>query len=361
MKSKKGLNEKFISFLDQIDDSHKNDKLNLNDKVLIIDGLNTFIRSFSVNPAINEDGVHIGGIAGFLKSIRYTLSVIKPTRCIIVFDGKDGSKRRRKIYPEYKAQRKIKKRLNRNVDWGTAPANEEESMKLQLGRLVEYLEYLPLTIVSVDGIEADDTMAYVSKQFLSESKIVLMSTDKDFLQLVDDRVQVWSPTKKKFYGKETIKEEFEIESKNFLMYRVLTGDSSDNIPGIRGAGTKTLQKRLPILFEDKELSIDDLFKYISSSDDKTKLMQNISNNRDMLELNHKLMQLKDVDISGRAKESIQNICVAPIQKLLKPKFMKMLLEDTINMNIKNPQLWLKDTFNVLNSFAINKEDSNEGQ
>ncbi len=70
MKSKKGLNEKFISFLDQIDDSHKNDKLNLNDKVLIIDGLNTFIRSFSVNPAINEDGVHIGGIAGFLKSIR---------------------------------------------------------------------------------------------------------------------------------------------------------------------------------------------------------------------------------------------------------------------------------------------------
>ena len=90
-------------------------------------------------------------------------------------------------------------------------------------------------------------------------------------------------------------------------------------------------------------------------------MQNISNNRDMLELNHKLMQLKDVDISGRAKESIQNICVAPIQKLLKPKFMKMLLEDTINMNIKNPQLWWKDTFNVLNSFAINKEDSNEGQ
>ena len=97
----------------------------------------------------------IAGIAGFLKSIRYTLSVIKPTRCIIVFDGKDGSKRRRKIYPQYKAQRKVKKRLNRNVDWGTAPSNEEESMKLQLGRLVEYIEYLPLTIVSDDGIDND--------------------------------------------------------------------------------------------------------------------------------------------------------------------------------------------------------------
>ena len=87
MKSKKDLNEKFISFLDNIDESEKKGKLNLNDKVLIIDGLYTFIRSFSVNPAMNDDGVHIGGIAGFLKSIRYTLSVIKPTRCINVFDG----------------------------------------------------------------------------------------------------------------------------------------------------------------------------------------------------------------------------------------------------------------------------------
>ena len=206
MKSKKDLNDKFISFLDQIDDSHKNDKLNLNDKVLIIDGLNTFIRSFSVNPAINEDGVHIGGIAGFLKSIRYTLSVIKPTRCIITFDGKDGSKRRRKLYPQYKENRKVKKRLNRNVDWGTAPQDEEQSMIQQMGRLIEYLEQLPLTLVSVDGIEADDGMAHISQQLLPKSDIILMSTDKDFLQLVDDRVKVWSPTKKKLYNKKAVLE-----------------------------------------------------------------------------------------------------------------------------------------------------------
>ena len=250
MKSKKDLNEKFISFLDNIDESEKKGKLNLNDKVLIIDGLNTFIRSFSVNPAMNDDGVHIGGIAGFLKSIRYTLSVIKPTRCIIVFDGKDGSKRRRKIYPEYKAQRKIKKRLNRNVDWGTAPADEQESMKLQMGRLVEYLEYLPLTLVSIDGVEADDVMAYISKQLLLKSKIVLMSTDKDFLQLVDNRISVWSPTKKILYTPDKIKDEFGIPSKNLLTYRILDGDKSDNITGIQGAGLKTIIKYIPSIVED---------------------------------------------------------------------------------------------------------------
>ena len=205
MNSKKDLNEKYISFLEQTkDDTHKAVN-HLNDRVLIVDGLNTFIRSFAVNPALNEDGLHIGGMMGFLKSVRYTCDILKPSRCIIVFDGKGGSKKRQKLYPEYKANRKVKKRLNRNVEWGTAPQDEEESMKQQMGRLIEYLEHLPLTLISIDNVEADDVMAYISQQVLTESDIFLMSTDKDFLQLVDDRVKVWSPTKKKLY---TTKEVF---------------------------------------------------------------------------------------------------------------------------------------------------------
>ena len=181
MSSKKDLNEKYLSFLDQTkDDTHKAVN-HLNDRVLIVDGLNTFIRSFAVNPALNEDGLHIGGMVGFMKSVRYTCDILKPSRCIIVFDGKGGSKRRRKIFPEYKGTRKVKRRLNRNVDWGTAPADEQQSMRQQMGRLIEYLEQLPLTLVSVDGIEADDTMAYISQQLLPESDCILMSTDKDFL------------------------------------------------------------------------------------------------------------------------------------------------------------------------------------
>ena len=167
--------DKYESFLKEIENNRENEyTFNLNDRVLVVDGLNTFIRAFSVNPAINEDGLHVGGIIGFLKSLRYTLKFIKPSRCIIVFDGKDGSKRRRKIYPQYKETRKIKKRLNRNVDWGTAPQYEEESLKQQIGRLIEYLEHLPLTLISVDGIEADDTMANISQQLLPESNIILM-------------------------------------------------------------------------------------------------------------------------------------------------------------------------------------------
>ena len=267
MSSKKDLNEKYISFLEQTkDDTHKAVN-HLNDRVLIVDGLNTFIRSFAVNPALNEDGLHIGGMVGFMKSIRYSCDILKPSRCIIVFDGKGGSKRRRKIFPEYKGTRKVKRRLNRNVDWGTAPADEQQSMKQQMGRLIEYLEQLPLTLVSVDGIEADDTMAYISQQLLPKSDCILMSTDKDFLQLVDERVSVYLPTKKKLMLKDDVKELYGVPAHNLLFYRMFDGDKSDNINGVRGFGPKTILKKLTFL-QNEELDFDSLIENISNLDDK---------------------------------------------------------------------------------------------
>ena len=206
---------------------------NFNSKVLVIDGLNTFIRAFSVNPALNEDGVHVGGIVGFLKSIRFAIYKLQPSRVVIVFDGKNGSKARRKIYPEYKNQRRVKTRLNRNVDWETGPVNEEQAMAQQISRLLQYLEQLPVKIISIDGIEADDTMAYITKTVFKETNVILMSTDKDFLHLVNERINVWSPTKQKLYTEETVRNEFGIIPQNLLTWRTMDGDKSDNITGMR--------------------------------------------------------------------------------------------------------------------------------
>ena len=348
------MNKKYADMLASL--SKKDMPKNANDRILIIDGLNTFIRSFVVVPTVNEHGTHVGGITGFLMSIGYAIRNIKPTRVIICFDGKGGSQRRRKLFPDYKATRRVKHRMTRINEFNSVD-DERVAMAQQLQRLSQYLEQLPITVMSIENIEADDAMAYISQQVYPKSQCILMSTDKDFLQSVDDRVQVWSPTKKKFYFKETISEEFSIESKNFLMYRVITGDSSDNIPGIRGAGTKTLMKRLPVLFEQDKLNLESVFNYIENNNDGTKLSKDILANKDLLELNFKLMQLEDVDISGRSKESIHNICSHNIPRLIKPNFMKMLLEDSINMNIKNPELWLKDTFSSLNAFATSGDNS----
>jgi 5'-3' exonuclease len=311
--------------------------------VLVIDGLNTFTRALAVNPAINDDGLHIGGMIGFLRSIRYTCDILKPSRCIIVFDGKDGSKRRSKIYPDYKATRKVKKRLNRNVDWGTAPADEEESMKEQMGRLIEYLEQLPLTLVCIDGIEADDTIAYMSQQLLTDSDIFIMSTDKDFLQLVDDRVKVWSPTKKKLYTKDEVFDEFGIPSRNILTYRILDGDKSDNITGIRGCGIKSIIKYIQPITEDKDFSVIDLLDYVkNSSDNKIKLLDTIQNSRNLVKRNYLLMQLQKVDIPNHTKMKIQGAINGEVPQLIKYRFQTMFLKDKLSTQIKNLDTWLME-------------------
>ncbi len=354
MKSKTDLNEKFISFLDQVKDEEHKSVTHLNDRVLIVDGLNTFIRSFAVNPMINEDGLHIGGMMGFLKSVRYTCDILKPSRCIIVFDGKNGSQRRRKIFPEYKGTRKVKRRLNRNVDWGTAPQDEQQSMKQQMGRLIEYLEQLPLTLICVDGIEADDTMAYISQQLLPKSDCILMSTDKDFLQLVDDRVKVWSPTKKKLYNQKEVFEEYGIHSHNMLTYRILDGDKSDNIGGIKGAGLKTLKKFCPKICSEEKFTAKDLLDFVNNSDSKIKLLENIKKSSNLIKRNYLLMQLQNVDIPKHTMRKIQGAVNGDVPQLIKYKFQTMFLKDKLTSAIPNLDSWIME-FTRLDRFrGLNK-------
>ena len=340
MNSNDKVKEQYNSFLENVTEKPKTPRLN--DKVLVVDGLNTFIRAFSVNPSINDDGVHIGGLTGFLKSIRYTIDMLKPSRCIIVFDGKDGSKRRRKLYPQYKENRKVKQRLNRNVDWGTAPADEEQAMRMQLGRLVNYLEQLPVTLICVDGTEADDVMGYISKQVLKKSNIILMSTDKDFLQLINNRISVWSPTKKILYNPEKVKKEFGILPNNLLTYRILEGDKSDNIGGIKGAGLKTIVKFIEPITNEEDFSINDLIKYVKNSDKNVKIFENIKDNERILLRNYLLMQLESVDIPNNIKLKIQGALNKEIPQLIKYKFQTLFLKDKLYAQIPDFGSWIKE-------------------
>ena len=92
---------KYFSILETLQENTSK-PTGLNDRVLLVDGLNTFIRAWAISPVTNDDGVHVGGITGFLMSIGYAIKTITPTRVIICFDGKGGSQRRRKIFPNRK-------------------------------------------------------------------------------------------------------------------------------------------------------------------------------------------------------------------------------------------------------------------
>jgi len=331
-------NKKYLSIFEEIKKKGGSlDDGNPNDKVLLIDGLNTFIRVFSVIPTTNEDGIHIGGIVGFLRSIAYVVNMIRPTRVIIAFDGKGGSSRRRKIYPQYKQNRKTKYRVNRSNSFASKD-DERMNMIMQIQRVVEYLEALPLTVLSYDNIEADDTIGYICRQVLTKSQITIMSTDKDFLQLANGRIKIWSPTKKKMYDENTVLEEYGISSHNLIWYRVLDGDKSDNISGVRGLGLKTIQKKLPFLSENRIVEMDEV-------------VNELPEHKDTIDLNYRLMQLSDVDISASTKTKIVDRVNAPINRLVKFKFEKMFLEDKLYTALPNLTSWLLTNFNQLNRYA----------
>lgn len=327
---------------------------NLNSKVLLIDGLNNYLRAFSVNPSMNDDGTHIGGIVGFLNTVAFSIRTLNPTRCIIIFDGKGGSVRRRKIFPEYKAQRKgIRTRLNRTYDFQTHTEEESEADR-QLRRIADYLDHLPIQIIMHDNIEADDVIAYLAKDLLKED-VIVMSTDKDFLQLVDNRIKVWNPTRKKLYDEVGVREDYHFSPKNLIYFRILDGDSSDNIPGLKGIGYKTVKKHLPILLDEDNVSLDSIVEYADRQPGKNTAARIIMENKEQLRMNFKLMKLGEIEISGTTKAKIRELLSTSVGTINTYQLKRLFLVDKLYSAIPNIDSWLKLNFNKLNVFAITSQ------
>jgi DNA polymerase-1 len=346
------MKARYLDIFREIEEDHKQGKgSSKNSHLLVIDGLNTFIRVFSAVPALNDDGMHIGGVTGFLRSIAAVIRKHKPTRCVIVFDGKGGSVRRKRMYPNYKANRANKTAFNRYKEFASLE-DEQQSMKRQYGRMIQYLQCLPITTLAIDNIEADDAIAYISNEIFTkqENKVTIVSTDRDFLQLVNNRISVWSPIKKKMYTPNIMREEFGIDAKNYLLYRALTGDKSDNIPGVNGVGLKTMIKRLPIITENRQLSVEEFVEAATNAEKKYKVHEIIESNMDTIQLNYKLMQLKDVDIAGTTKLLIQEKIHEEINPMDVLNFKKMFMADKMYTVIKDLDTWMSTSFNSLNAF-----------
>jgi len=323
-----------------------------NSEVLIVDFMNTFIRAFMASPSLNSNGNHTGGIAGCLKSIGYAAKLINPTKIVVVSDGQGGSLKRRKIYPQYKSGRKTKIRLNRAYEDTSTPDTEDKNLKKQLLRTVQYLDKLPVTTMAIDHIEADDTIAYLATEYFKNSNVTIMSADKDFLQLAGDRIKVWSPTKKKLYGCAEILLEYGISCKNFINYRVMEGDTSDNIDGISGAGLKTIIKCFPILTEEHQYTLQEIYNYSDSKKGKLKLYNTILENKEVMQRNYDLMQLNNTQIQTFSQLRINEIMEKPIAKLDKFGFSKLLVEDCMQNNFPNSMIWLNEVFGKINSMVL---------
>ena len=330
-----------------------------NSRVLFIDALNTFLRSYAAIPTLDDNGNHIGGMSGFLKSVGAVVRDFKPSRVVIVFDGKGGSQRRRKIYSDYKSNRKPPTRLNRQYDM-TTEQQETENMKWQLVTLIEMLECLPVTIFTLDNIEADDVIAYASELITAQGgESIIYSTDKDFLQMVTETTKVYNPVKKKTFDVNTVIETYGVHPDNFVYYRALLGDKSDNIDGIRGAGEKTVLKLLPELVDNAStIDYDFIEQKYTDIKKKPKLIETILDSKDIVERNMQLMQLRDVNISADAKMKIVHKLDIVKTDLRKMDLTKMLIRSRVISNFPNYDMWLASTFGTLTRFSNGSDSSN---
>lgn len=322
----------------------------LNSRVLIVDGMNTFIRNFAVNPAMDDEGRHIGGVSGFLKSLGFVIKQFRPSRVLVVFDGKGGSLRRRQMYPQYKDNRKMTTRINRAYDL-TTEQDEQELIKYELILLGKILQNLPINTFIYDHVEADDVIAYLTALVSNEGgKSIIYSTDKDFLQLVSNDVEVWHPIKKKLYTPNDVLEDYGIHPNNFLLYRSLTGDTSDNIPGIKGMGLKTIQKHFPQLMSEEKITLQDMIATIPNT--KSSTLNRLITEQKAIELNTKLMRLDDVNISGNTKLSIMDRFNIPPKKFDKHSLTNVLIRHKIIQSIQNYDSWVITSFEPLSKYAI---------
>ena len=316
-----------------------------NDHIMVVDAMNMLIRSFSLLKAMNPDGTHIGGIVGFLRSLGYVTRIFDPTRVIVVWDGKGGSANRKNINPDYKAQRATA----RITHWGLYDTKQQEMEALigQLLRVQEYLECLPVTQLQMEKLEADDIMAYIAKQssYSKVKKCTIISSDKDFLQLVDDTVEVYAPVKKKTFTKDNIFEELKVLPENYNIVKALLGDNSDNLKGVKGLGIKTIVAEFPKLLKE-ETNLEYIFKVAEEKLDGKKVFAKIIHNWKNVEDNFLMMDLHATSLDETEKEVVMEIMKTKVNKTQIGAFLAFLDNDNIEGITKNTVGWL-DNFRGL--------------
>lgn len=267
---------------------------------LIIDGQNSYLRAYCSFPTMNSQGEAFGGCIGFLKTLQKLCRELQPSCVYVVWEG-GGSQRRRKLYPDYKLNRKPGK-LNRF--YGDDIPDSEENKQYQLITLINLLKYVPVCQLYVSNVEGDDVVAYLCRGPLRDQEKIIVSSDKDMYQLLDDTTRVFSLYRKKFITNDDLREEYRINSNNFALAKALCGDTSDNVPGIKGLGFKNVTKRFPMLCSNDVILLQDLLTYAASHADESSIYERVSSQSDDVKRNWQLVHLDGSMLSSDQAQRI---------------------------------------------------------
>jgi len=308
--------------------------------VLIFDAMNLFLRVYAANPSISQHGHHVGGVVGFLKSMRNIIDRFSPRKIFIVWEG-GGSSRRRAIYPDYKKGKKPA-RMNRFYEQDIP--DTQRNRNKQIAALISMMKNLPICQVYVGDCEGDDVIGYLCKYKLRNESKVIISSDQDYYQLLNDKTRIFRLGRKEIVSYEDILGLVGVSSNNYCIAKAAVGDSSDNISGIKGAGYKTMAKRFSFLADDEEADIKKIFEYASAhAEGKIKIYREIANNFELLERNWRLIYLDSRNLAANQVNQIEHIVDTFEPKRNKIGMMRDLIAEGIQ-NFDVESLFLSFTY-----------------
>lgn len=318
-------------------------------RVMIVDAFNQFIRGYIVDPSKNPNGQPIGGMRTFINIMNKITREIDPDMIVVVWDGKGGSKKRRAMNKNYKAGRKPL-RVNWNSDEMTAQDTDNNKLWQQL-RVIEYLNQTPMLQFMEPEVEADDVISYIkSSSMFEEWQKVIVSADKDFIQLLDNKTLLFRPIQKEVLNTNVVVEKFGIHPRNFALARAMAGDPSDNLVGVPRVGLGTVAKRFPFLSKDKDFFLEDIIKESESPDKKRlKVYQNVLESENVIKENYDIMQLSSPQMSVQCKNRIDDIFEGYRPHYNQTEMRKLMIKDgVLTVNMQN----LEQKFNdIITSFS----------
>ena len=328
--------------------------------VLLVDGDNLLTIGFFGLKNHFYKGNHIGALYHFVNTLRRTIEIHHLDKIVVFWDGKEGSSSRKRYYPQYKENRKSRIRTE----------EELTAYSQQRNRVKQYLEELFVRQDEYEYCETDDAIAYYSQNSPKEN-IIIFSSDGDLTQLVSENTRLFNPSHSKMYQPKDmfVYDHEEIRIENIKLVKMLCGDPSDNIAGIKNLGVRRLLGAVPEL-KTEELTLefirsrfDDLFEEDRDNRIVTNLLTGVTKygvlGEEFFDVNSRIVSLDDPFLTDEAKESIESL----INDKMDPEgrsyknTMKMMMEDGIFLLLpKSDDAWI----NFLNPFLrLTRKEKNK--
>lgn len=321
---------------------------------LLVDG-NSIMKRSMVHKKYNGKGEDYGMVLQTLLTLRNIVTVRDFKHCYFMMDGDNSGQLRAYIYKDYKANRDKNYRADKLSEYGklyearlqkmkdycysnkkkteelpTTDIDEKEiedaSFRRQRGLLVDILENLFIRTAIYEDVEGDDLIAYYIKNKKPNEKIIIISGDRDLTQLISDDVMIYILDLKQYVHKGNHTKVIGYPSENVLVKKILCGDTSDNIKGIKGLGESTLFKLFPKMLTEK-MGLDEVIEgaklineeRVKQKKKPLKTCENIINcitdgcqGENIYEVNRKIIDLSEPLITDETKEDMDILMTTPL-------------------------------------------------